>query len=79
MRHAIHSELPDEDIGDVDEEKVNEGDGLVANQLVEETGLAEEKENELIVKSSHGSDYSDESLSNPVSALVLAGPVSSQV
>ena len=55
------------------------GDGLVANQLVEETGLAEEKENELIVKSSHGSDYSDESLSNPVSALVLAEPVSSQV
>ena len=55
------------------------GDGLIANQLVEETGLAEEKENELIVKSSHGSDYSDESLSNPVSALVLAGPVSSQV
>ena len=49
------------------------------------TGLAEENENELIVKSSHGSDYSEETHFNPVSetdiqsALLLARPVSTQV
>ena len=69
------------------EDLIPEDDSKFTNCSGNETGLAEEKENELIVKSSHGSDYSDETHINPVSvsetdtqcAVLLAGPVSTQV
>ena len=60
-------------------------DSKFENHIDNATGLAEENENELIVKSSHGSDYSEETYFNPVSetdiqsAVLLPGPVSTQV
>ena len=60
-------------------------DSKFTNRIDNATGLAEENENELIVKSSHGSDYSEETHLNPVSetdiqsAVLLPGPVSTQV
>ena len=60
-------------------------DSKFTNCIDNATGLAEENENELIVKSSHGSDYSEETHFNPVSetdiqsALLLPRPVSTQV
>ena len=71
----------------VNRDLIPEDDSKFTNWTGNETGLAEEKENELNVKSSHGSDYSDETHINPVSvsesdtqsAVLLAGPVSTQV
>ena len=60
-------------------------DSNFSNRSDNASGLAEENENELIVKSSHGSDYSEETHINPVSetdtpsAVLLPGPVSTQV